>query len=186
MKKFLITALVSLAILPGCGKKNNDAPVNVATAPAFTPIGGGVGGAGGCAALNYNTAQTITFYGQIGGYSGVTGNLQVYSYGSQRAGYAGTYNRSNVAGDSLNVYVSGQQAYAVVTLAANTVNAIIAGSYSGYGGSSGQLCGLYINASIVQNQNWGSFTGNLSGTIAPLGNGGNYIRYPNSSTPILL
>jgi hypothetical protein len=187
MKKLMLAALVSISILPGCGKKNDATTETVATGSTVVAAGAGltgVPGTSGCAPLSYNTAITITYYGQIYGVSGLQANLQAHSVGSYSAGYAGTYTRSNIAGDTVNVYVSGQSAYAVVTLAANTVNAMIAGS-GGYYGGTAQTCGFYINANIVQQNNYGGFSGNISGTIAPLNQSGGYFRYSNG-TPILL
>lgn len=146
MKKLVFVALLALSVLPGCGKKNNDQPV----------IGGGpvVGSAsigisnGSCYNLNavaVNSPVNLTFQGS-GWISPYTGALQAQVQGSNIAFPGVSYSRSNGAGDTLQVYVSGQTVIAFAQLSANTVNWIK--YYGNQYGQAGSVCGLYINSPI--------------------------------------
>ncbi|MCO5143575.1 MAG: hypothetical protein M9962_10840 [Oligoflexia bacterium] len=75
-----------------------------------------------------------------------------------------TYSRTNSAGDTLQVYVSGNQAYASATLAYTTVAAI--NTYAG-----GQLCGIYVYNYVSGGQ--------LSSSVPLLGPNGSaiYMQY---------
>lgn len=105
MKKLIMTALVSLAILPGCGKKN-DAPVTNA-AYGVAAIGtANVGLQGNCFYLNgigYGAAATVTFSGN-GGISPYTGALDAQLQGASLSLPGVTHSRTNSAGDTLQVY----------------------------------------------------------------------------------
>jgi hypothetical protein len=192
----LFVMLSALSILPGCGKKNSD-PAPVLGGPIVQPIGvpaypggpivqpGGVGG--GCIGIGYNSAITITFSGNLTqqyGYgstpSGLVGQLGAYSVGAQTGGFASNFTRSNAAGDTLNVYVSGSQAYAVVTYNVNTINAIVAGGNN-------QICGLDMNVSIFNPAQSGSgWTGTLGGGVLKMWANQRWITYYNSTQLILL
>jgi hypothetical protein len=175
MKKALLVMLTSFSILPGCGKKSDQPVVAAAPAAAVSQIGSGQ-----CATVSYNSPQTITFYGQLSqGYSGIVANLSAYGYGAQSFG-GSNYYRNLSTGDAVNVYVSGTTAYATISMAANTVNAIVAGA-GAYSGSA-QVCGVAINESIFASPLSGSgYTGTMGGgTIALWGNYG-WIVYPGGN-----
>lgn len=142
MKKLMFAAVLAISVLPGCGKKNNDAPVNVG-APA--PVGVSSVGIqnGSCYNMNQvgvGAGANLTFQGQ-GWISPYTGALQAQLQGANVAFPGVTYNRSNAAGDTVQVYVSGQTVIAYAILAPNTVNWIR--YYSG-----GTICGLYIDSPV--------------------------------------
>ncbi|MCO5143230.1 MAG: hypothetical protein M9962_09090 [Oligoflexia bacterium] len=128
--KTLLVMLAVVSLLPSCGKKKNDEGQGVAIAPGITnPL---LPGNGSCYNLQGQTgAITVQFAGTSSGngwYMQTNGGVGLPSV---------TYSRTNSAGDSLQVYVSGNQAYASATLAYTTVAAI--NTYAG-----GQLCGIYV------------------------------------------
>lgn len=145
MKKLMFAAVLAISVLPGCGKKNNDAPVNVGA-----PAGVGVSSigiqSGSCYNMNQvavNSGVNLTFQGQ-GYISPYTGALQAQLQGVNTSFPGVTYSRTNAAGDTVQVYVSGQTVIAYANLAANTVNWI---RY--YGGNQGSMiCGLYIDSPV--------------------------------------
>lgn len=143
MKKqmYAILALLVISVLPGCGKSKNEGTGVLGYGIGVT---GGVNGQGGCYNLqqyyytNPNAPVTLAFSGQ--GYvspydGGVTASMQAASVGLPGVNYV----RSNVAGDSMQMYVAGNQAVAVATLQPGTV-AVIMQSGGGY------LCGIYVNS----------------------------------------
>ncbi|HEY8278530.1 MAG TPA: hypothetical protein VIH99_02825 [Bdellovibrionota bacterium] len=201
----LFVMLAAFSIMPGCGKKKDEpAAPGVAVNPAFIPIGGTPGAPGGCATVSGYGAQTISFYGQLYPSTGIKGILQAYGYGSQSGGFSSTYYRNNVAGDSLTVYISNTPvngyysqatAYAVLSLSANTVQAMTgqSGGYGGYpygggypgypGGGYGngtiQVCGLQLDNTITATPVTGSgYTGTLIGnSVYVLGQNGGPVTY---------
>ncbi len=181
----LFVVLAAFSILPGCGKKNSGDPGAVVGGGPVVGTIQGIGGNGSCASVGYNTSTTLTFSGTLNqGYTGLVAQLPVYGYGATSGGFSSNYYRNNVAGDSLNVYVSGAQAYAVVTLGVNTVNAIIQGQ-QGYSGT-GQVCGLDINASIVPGGTSGQgWSGTIGGGVIKMWANGRWVTYANGQ-PILL
>ena len=164
--KAFLAMFAALAALPGCGKKN-DQPATVAAAPAVQNIGSGQ-----CATVSYNSPTTLTFYGQLSGGSGIIGNLSAYGYGATNGG-GSNYYRNLSTGDTVNVYVNGNTAWAVLSIAANTASAIVQGQNGGYAnGGSAQVCGMYINETIFASAISGpGYTGTMGGgTIALWGN----------------
>ena len=179
--KALLVMLTAFSVLPGCGKSNGTAVATggVASVSAI--------GSGQCATVTYNSAITLTFYGQLqSGVEGIQGNLSAYGYGSQSFG-GSNYYRNLSTGDSLNVYVSGTTAYAVLSIAAATAAAIVQGQSSGYGGGYGggysgtaQVCGLALSESIIAGGTSGAgFTGTMGGGYAYLWGNNNWITYGN-------
>jgi hypothetical protein len=144
MKKSIYTllALLVVSVLPGCGKSsNNTGTYGVYGGAVFS--GGGAGGTG-CYNLNqyYQTNPNAAFQGTFAGQGYVSpanGSVQAVMYGSQTGMPGANYARSNSAGDSIQMYVAGNQAIAAVTLSPATVAAIV--YYRG-----GQLCGVYVNS----------------------------------------
>lgn len=171
-KKALLVMLAAFSILPGCGKKN-DAGVAVGAVGAVQNIGSGQ-----CANVSYNTATSITFYGQLQQGSGLMGDLSAYGYGG--GGFAGSnyYRNLTQTGDALNVYVNGSTAYATLSIAANTASAIVYGQNNGGYGGTAQVCGIEINESIFANPISGNgFSGTLAGGYVKLWGNGNWITY---------
>lgn len=159
--KTLLAIAATIAVLPGCGKKNDQPAVAVAAAAAVAPIGSGQ-----CATVTPNTNQYITFYGNITpNYNGIQGSLSAYGYGSSSYGGSNYYRNLNT-GDTTNVYVSGTTAYAVLYITANTANAMVYGQpYGNYSGNA-QVCGMYIDQGIVAGGTSGSgYTGTMGGGI---------------------
>ncbi len=187
-KTVLMLLVGAISILPGCGKKNNanDDP-GVPAVPTSSGIASIGTASGGCASVSYNSAATITFYGTLSTYStGLVAQMPAYGYGASTGGYSSNYTRTNVAGDSLNVYVNGNQAYAVVTLGVSTVNAIVMsqGGYGyGYGyGTAGtaQVCGLDINANISASPQTGAgYSGTITGGLIRMWSNGRWITFQN-------
>lgn len=140
MKKQAIVALLAMltiSILPGCGKSKNDGqPVAVGPAPVYP---GGVGPiAGGCYNLQGNLGgATLFFAGQGVVNSGVEAQMQASSGSLPGVNYG----RTNMFGDQLQMYVSGNTAYGLATLTPGAVSVI--NYYFG-----GQVCGLYVNSSV--------------------------------------
>jgi hypothetical protein len=173
--KALLGLLAVISILPGCGKKDNGAVA--ATGGPVTSVS--TIGSAGCATVSYNSAVTLTFYGNLTqGYSGIVGNLSAYGYGSQSFG-GSNYYRNLSTGDSVNVYVNGTTAYAVLSLATNTVNAIVMGQNYAYGSSgSAQVCGISINESIFASGISGpGYTGTMGGGQIALWGNNSWITY---------
>jgi len=180
-KKALLGMLAAVSILPGCGKKNDTPAVAVGGPAAVTAIGSGQ-----CLNISYNTAQYITFYGSLTqGYTGVVGQLSAYGYGSTSYGGSNYYRNLNT-GDTVNVYVSAQTAYAVVYLSANTASAIVQGSnYGGAYNGSAQVCGLDINESVIAGGTTGpGYTGTMGGGYIRMWGNGRWITY-DGYNPIL-
>jgi hypothetical protein len=145
MKKLMLAAVLAISVLPGCGKKNNDAGnVNTGVAPVgVSSIGIQSGSCYNMNQVAVNGAVNLTFQGQ-GFVSPYTGALQAQLQGVNVAFPGVSYSRTNAAGDTLQVYVSGQNVIAYASLAANTVNWI---RY--YGGNQGSMiCGIYINSPV--------------------------------------
>lgn len=164
----LLAVLVAFSILPGCGKKNDNNGV-IGGPVGFVPIGSIPGGygSGGCVTLpDPNVPVTLTFAGTlVANTSSLQAHLGIYGTGANTGGWGAMYNHSNVFGDSINIYVSGQSAYAVVTLAQATVANVV--YYN-----SGQICGLYMNSTVVPGGTSGSgWTGNFGGNIYLTRNG---------------
>lgn len=145
MKKqiYAIVALLVISVLPGCGKSKNDG-VNGGLVYGSIGVTGGVNGQGGCYNLqqyyytNPNSPVTLTFAGtgRVSPYDGgVEASMQAASTGLPGVNYV----RSNIAGDSLQMYVTGNQAISVATLQPGTV-ALVMQRGGGY------LCGIYINS----------------------------------------
>ncbi len=165
MKKLLMIALVSLSILPGCGKKGDAA---VATGYGVAAIGvASVGLQGNCFYLNgigYGTAATVTFTGN-GGISPYTGALQAQLQGAAVSLPGVTHSRSNSAGDSMQVYAphapgTYSTVYAVAYLSAVTVAYLQ--SYQM------PVCGIEINSyvsggTLTMSSRIMTYNGNYSG-----------------------
>jgi hypothetical protein len=166
-RTLLFVMLAAASILPGCGKSNGSGTA-VYGAAGFVPIGSYPGGGSGCTQLtNPNTSATLTFAGTLAANTtSLQANLGLYGINSYTGGYGAQYNRQNMFGDSISIYVSGTSAYAVVTLAQPTVADVV--YYNG-----GNVCGLYINASVIPGGTSGSgWSGNFGGgTIALTQNG---------------
>lgn len=164
--KMLLVMLAVVSLLPSCGKKKNDGN-GVAVAPGIgLPT---VGTNGSCYNLQGQTGGvTVQFYGTASG----NGWYLTTNSSGVPGGYVNTYTRSNVAGDTLQVYsYSNNTAYAVATLAYNTVAAI--NTYAG-----GQLCGLYV---------YNYISGNSLTQSAPfLGPNGSAIYIPYGYSYIML
>lgn len=150
MKKLLLTALVSLAILPGCGKKNDAAAVTGGAVAAYGVAN--VGLQGSCFYLNqtaYGSAATVTFSGQ-GGISPYTGALMAQLQGASVSLPGVTHSRpTNFAGDSMQVYAPGAPGastavYAVAYLSATTVAYLQSRQMP--------VCGLIINSPVASGQ----------------------------------
>ncbi len=192
MKKQVLIGLLGvlmISILPGCGKKKNDEPIGVGVvAPVNTPplpVNGGVGGCYSTSGI-FGAGLTLGFSGvlsgtsssypmsgySLGGYSstsGITANLSLYgAVSSIPGGYTNTYNRSNTAGDLVQVAINGNSVYVQVSLHQNSVAAI--NTYYG-----GQICGFYMNVGILGSSISGpGWTGNIGG--GPIGvHNGQYI-----------
>jgi hypothetical protein len=172
----LLIMLTALAALPGCGKSNGT-PANPGVVTNSSSVSS-VGSSGQCANVTANTAVSLTFSGTLQQAAGLQGQLSIYGYGSSSYG-GSNYYRNLVTGDSVNVYVSGSTAYAVIAISANTATAIVQGqsgsSYNGYNSNgTAQVCGMYINETIFASAISGSgYTGTMGGgTIA--------LRGPNS------
>ncbi len=146
MKKLVLSALLALSVLPGCGKKNNG---DVAVAGVAAPIGiSNIGLQGSCYNLNQigvGGGANLTFQGQ-GWVSPYTGALQASLQGMNVAFPGVSYQRSNTAGDTVQVYVSGQTVIAYAMLSANTVSWIK--FYGNSYGQAGSVCGLYIDSPV--------------------------------------
>lgn len=176
----LFVMLAVFSVLPGCGKKNDGGPAGpaVAVAPAIGQV------SGGCATINPNTSNTITFAGTLYNNQGssLVGQFSAYGIGTYTGGFASSFWRTNYLGDRIDLYMSGTQAYIVVTFGQSASNAIY---YSGGGGGSwgggwsggGAVCGLYLNAYYYNATQGGAWQGTLAGSIpgggaaAPLGSG---------------
>lgn len=169
-KKALLGMLAMVSILPGCGKKSDSPAVVGGAVTSVQNIGSGQ-----CANVSYNSAVTLTFYGNVQGGAGITGDLSTYGYGS--SSYAGSnYYRNLSTGDTVNVYVNGYTAYAVIGISANTASAIVAGQQA-YNGVA-QVCGMEINESIFASPISGSgYTGTLGGGYIKLWGNGSWITY---------
>jgi hypothetical protein len=144
MKKLMLAALVSLAILPGCGKKNDAAVSGVGVAAIGTAT---VGLQGSCFYMNvaYGSGATVTFSGN-GGISPYTGALQAQLQGASVSLPGVTHTRTNSAGDTMQVYVPGSPgsystAYAVAYLHPITVAYLQARSM--------QVCGIQIDSPVA-------------------------------------
>ncbi len=143
----LFVVLASIGTLPGCGKSNNAAvgvggPVGVAATYSSIGLSGN-----GCYQMpyqyGYSQPMTLTFAGngQVNPYDG---SLQASLQGASVSLPGVNYSRSNLAGDSLQVYASGNTVYAVAYLAGPTV------SYISQNFQNSSVCGLYINSPTSQ------------------------------------
>lgn len=174
--KALLVMFTAFAVLPGCGKSNStDAGVAAATTSSVSTIGSGQ-----CATVTANSAITLTFYGNLQQVSGIQGQLSAYGYGSTSYGGSNYYRNLNT-GDSVNVYVSGSTAYAVLSIAANTASAIVqgqnGGGYYNYNGTA-QVCGMYISENIYASAISGSgYTGTMGGGTIALWGANSWITY---------
>jgi hypothetical protein len=155
MKALLV--LLTLAALPGCGKKGNDAIANVS----------GVGSTSSSVSLNgqcyymnnlaYGGGQTaaLTFQGTMAnyGYGQNTSTIQAVVTGSSFAFPGTQYSHSDGYGDSLQVYVSGSTVYAYATLSAVTVAYLQQ--------LNAPVCAIYINSGVGLNSQltYSSFLG---------------------------
>lgn len=146
MKKLVLVALLAFGVLPGCGKKNNDQPVVAAAAPVgVSNIGIQNGSCYNLNQIGVGGTANLTFQGQ-GWISPYTGALQAQLQGANVAFPGVTYTRSNTAGDTVQVYVSGQTVIAYAILSANTVSWIK--YYGNSYGQAGSICGLYIDSPV--------------------------------------
>jgi|GEM_PF-5198955 len=156
MKKLMLAALVSLAILPGCGKKNDAATVSGVGVAAIGIAS--VGLQGNCFTLNtiaYGSGATVTFSGS-GGISPYSGAIMstydgpyIYPLMGAAVSLPGvTHSRpTNLAGNSMQIYAPGSPGqittiYAVAYLAPSTVNAL---RYT-------PVCGIRLNSPVASGQ----------------------------------
>lgn len=175
MKKQLITALLGMlmiSILPGCGKKKNDAAIN--SSGVYGNYNGQIG-ANGCISVYgyYNSGLSLAFSGQSTSLTGVTGNLRISS-GGIPGGY-NVYTRQNYIngqpGDSLSLVNANGAVYAQASLSYSTISWV--NQYAG-----GQICGLSLNTNLLQQSVQGGssqfyWTGTIGGgTVALITPGG--------------
>jgi hypothetical protein len=146
MKKLMLVTLLAASVLSGCGKKKNNEPVvNGVASVGSASIGLQNGSCYNMNQVGFGSGANLTFQGQ-GWISPYTGAIQAQVQGAS-VGFPGvSYSRSNAAGDTLQVYVSGQTVYAYANLSSNTVSWI---KYFGNTyGQAGSICGLYIDSPI--------------------------------------
>jgi hypothetical protein len=171
----LFVMLAAISILPGCGKNKNEGQgVGVIGVGVPAPIGiyGGTINGGCTNLLGATGAVTLYFSGNATfNFGSINGVLQLGTTGIP-AGYPNQYVRTNGFGDSATVAISGNTAYAQVTLAPITVQTINSGG--------GTVCGLGISSMTIVNGN--QMAGGLMG---PIGQGGGPARASNGS-PIYL
>jgi hypothetical protein len=159
MKKqvmFALLGLLTLSLLPGCGKSKNDEGVIVGGGPVLTP---GVGVTPtGCYDTRsiYGTSITLGFSGSLqGSVGGIRGQLGLSPTGLP-GGYTNTYWRQTVYGDRTDIAVSGSSAYAQVTVSSSAI--ALANQYGG------QICGFYMDVSVLNPAVTGSaWSGNVGG-----------------------
>lgn len=145
MKKLVLVTLLAFGVLPGCGKKNNDQPVVTSAAVGVASIGIQNGSCYNVNQVGMGAGVNLTFQGQ-GWVSPYTGALQAQLQGVNVAFPGVTYSRTNTAGDTVQVYVSGQTVIAYAILSANTVSWIR--YYGNSYGQAGSICGLYIDSPV--------------------------------------
>jgi hypothetical protein len=172
MKKQMYIALLGMlmiSILPGCGKKKNDAAI---VSPGYVPpYYGGMAVANGCATVPYGYTSGIAnlyFSGPAGvSLNGISSQMSLTGIAPPGGNI---YYRNNNAGDTLTLYTSaGATAYATVSLSALTISSLSGGGggYGGYGyGQGAQICGLLfsnagLSANNYNNNGYGSVYGNI-------------------------
>lgn len=139
--KILATlALLAISVLPGCGKSNNGVVTNGVYGAGYI---GGANGQGGCYDLRQmNAAGQQQIQVAFSGYNQYSQSLAGTLTATNSAvggGYA--YSHNNGYGDSVTVYINGNQMTAIATLSYGTISYI-----NTYG--NGYLCGLYVNSGI--------------------------------------
>jgi len=135
--KILATlALLVISVLPGCGKNNNNGIVtNGVYGNGYI---GGQNGQGGCYDMRQiGGATQVAFVGSNVYGQSIAGTLTATN---AAVGGGNAYYHENGIGDSVTIYINGNQMTAIANLSYQTVSYIAV--HGGY------LCGLGVNSGI--------------------------------------
>ncbi len=175
-KAVLFVMLVTISILPGCGKKKNNEstthtppasnPVVVVPALPSTPTA-----VGGCFdASSTSGGITLTFQGPAIYTNGIQSRMKLYAHSaaSLPSGYTNMYWRQTNFGDRVDVALNGNNVFAQVQISPSAIALVKS--------RGGKICDFYINVSIVNPPitNGQAWTGNIGGGVLQLVNDLNY------------
>ncbi len=111
VKTTLLVLLAAVSFLPACGKSKNAATTTTASVPGFNYGYTGVG----TAASSFAVAGSVSFNGSGWMYGSLT------SSGNTALPSGNQYTHMSVAGDQVNLVLSGTSAYAVIYLTQSSV-----------------------------------------------------------------